>query len=87
MDVILSGVGLVNKLNLSSPEVCDHEILGNLKELYETFIYFFSQGAPAERYLGAEDAFQRLVTAAEEKSMRAHVSFLKANLSDRRLTQ
>lgn len=77
VDLILSGVSLINKMNLSSTEVCDHEILGNLKELYETFIYFFSQGAPAERYLGDEGAFQRLVTAAEEKNMRAHVRRLK----------
>jgi hypothetical protein len=73
VDVILSGVNLVNKLNLTSAEVRDHEILGSLKELYETFIYFFSQGAPAERYLGDEEAFQRLVTATEDKNMRAHV--------------
>ncbi|KAI6216455.1 hypothetical protein M3Y99_01820700 [Aphelenchoides fujianensis] len=74
VDVILSGVNLVNKLNLSSPEVTDHEVIGNLKELYEAFIYFFSRGAPAERYLGDEDAFQRLVSAAEDKNLRAHYS-------------
>lgn len=37
----------------------------------------FQQGAPAERYLGDEEAFQRLVTAAEDKNIRAHVIFAK----------
>ncbi|KAI6217535.1 hypothetical protein M3Y95_01214000 [Aphelenchoides besseyi] len=74
VDAILSGVGLINKLNLSSAEVCDHEVIGNLKELYEAFIYFFSRGAPAERYCADEDAFQRLATAVEDKNLRAHYS-------------
>lgn len=62
-------------MNLSSTEVSDHQILNSLNELYETFVYFFGQGAPAERYLGSEDAFQRLVTAMEDKNMRAHVRY------------
>lgn len=72
--MIVSGVGVVNQLNLSSDAVCDHELLGGLKDLYETFIYFFSRGAPAERHMGDEEAFDKLSSVVEDKKQRAHYS-------------
>jgi hypothetical protein len=74
VDVIVSGVNMMNKINASIGEtVGDHESLENLDQLSETFLHFFSKGAPAERFVADEDTFDKLVGMTESKDIKAHV--------------
>ena len=73
VDVIVSGVNMMNKINASIGEtVGDHESLENLDQLSETFLHFFSKGAPAERFVADEDTFDKLVGMTESKDIKAH---------------
>jgi len=55
VDVIVSGVNIINKLNISSPNpIGDKEMLNGFEDLYEAFVHFFSRGAPAERFMANE---------------------------------
>lgn len=49
MDVVFSGVALANKLNITSQDIQDKKIINTMKDLYQTFVHFFSRGAAAER--------------------------------------
>jgi len=74
--VIVSGVSVINKLNISSPHpIGDKEVLGSFEDLYEAFVHFFSRGAPAERFMANEDAVDRIVTTIEDKHLRAQVKY------------
>lgn len=76
--MIVSGVSMVNKLNISSANsIGDKEVLNGFEDLFEAFVYFFSRGAPAERYMANDEAFNKMVGAIEDKYMRAQVSFAK----------
>uniref|UniRef100_A0A914DQ06 ADP-dependent glucokinase n=1 Tax=Acrobeloides nanus TaxID=290746 RepID=A0A914DQ06_9BILA len=66
VDVVVSGVSLMNKLNASGVDAGDKSQLNSVNDLYGTFIHFFSKGAPAERYMADEDTFQLLVKIATE---------------------
>jgi hypothetical protein len=75
VDVIVSGVNVINRLNISSPNpIGDKEVMNGFEDLYETFVHFFSSGAPAERFMANEDAFDKIVAAIEDKQLRAQVS-------------
>lgn len=48
-------------------------MLGSYDDLYEAFVHFFSRGAPAERFMANDDAFDKMVTTIEDKHLRAQV--------------
>ena len=66
---------MMNQLNISVGEnIGDHETMDSLEELYETFIHFFSKGAPAERFMADDASFEKLVRLTENKDQKVHVS-------------
>lgn len=74
VDVIVSGISMVNKLNVSSANpIGDKEVLNGFEDLYEAFVHFFSRGAPAERYMADDKAFEKMLSAIEDKHLRAQV--------------
>jgi len=75
VDVIMQGVSMMNKINVTTIEkIEDHEELNSLADLYSTFVHFFSKGAPAERFMANEDAFAVLTKLAESKDEKVHHS-------------
>lgn len=49
VDVIVSGIQVIENLNTTCEKGKDHESLETLDDLHETFVHFFQRGAPAER--------------------------------------
>lgn len=75
VDIITSGVSLMNRMNISLDRIIsDNAIINSPEELYETFVHFFSRGAPAERYMADESLFQKIIDAIEDKNLRAQRS-------------
>uniref|UniRef100_A0A914PNG0 Uncharacterized protein n=1 Tax=Panagrolaimus davidi TaxID=227884 RepID=A0A914PNG0_9BILA len=63
----------MNQLNVTVAENhADHQTMDSMEELYETFIHFFSKGAPAERFMANEEAFEKLVRLTENKDQKVH---------------
>ncbi|EGT52791.1 hypothetical protein CAEBREN_28087 [Caenorhabditis brenneri] len=71
VDLIVSGVRVVDALNTTCSEGKDQETLESLADLHQTFAHFFQRGAAAERYMSSEEQFNLLVTASEA-STRSH---------------
>lgn len=71
VDVIVSGVDVINQLNISSPNTIeDKEVLNGFEDLYEAFVHFFTRGAPAERFMANEAAFDKIIATVEDKHLR-----------------
>uniref|UniRef100_A0A146X5W3 ADP-dependent glucokinase n=1 Tax=Fundulus heteroclitus TaxID=8078 RepID=A0A146X5W3_FUNHE len=66
VDVVVSGVGLLQALALDPGTGRDHEVLHSKEDLKETFIHFMERGAAAERFFSDEEVFQRIARAAAE---------------------
>ncbi|XP_015243584.1 PREDICTED: ADP-dependent glucokinase isoform X2 [Cyprinodon variegatus] len=66
VDVVVSGVGLLQALAVDPGTGRDHEILHSKEDLKETFIHFMERGAAAERFFSDKEAFQRIARAAAE---------------------
>ncbi|XP_038157228.1 ADP-dependent glucokinase isoform X2 [Cyprinodon tularosa] len=66
VDVVVSGVGLLQALAVDPGTGRDHEILHSKEDLKETFIHFMERGAAAERFFSNKEAFQRIARAAAE---------------------
>lgn len=66
VDVVVSGVGLLQALAVDPGAGADHEVLRSTEDLKETFIHFMEQGAAAERFFSDREAFQRIARAAAE---------------------
>ncbi|KAM4553034.1 ADP-dependent glucokinase isoform 2-T3 [Fundulus diaphanus] len=66
VDVVVSGVGLLQALALDPGTGRDHEVLHSKEDLKETFIHFMERGAAAERFFSDEEVFQRIARAATE---------------------
>ncbi|KAJ0069412.1 hypothetical protein NL108_006006, partial [Boleophthalmus pectinirostris] len=70
VDVVVSGVALLEALGLnpeSSPgpvSGLDHEVLGSLEDLRDTFLFFMSRGAAAERFFSNPELFQTIALTA-----------------------
>uniref|UniRef100_A0A3B4B1F5 Uncharacterized protein n=1 Tax=Periophthalmus magnuspinnatus TaxID=409849 RepID=A0A3B4B1F5_9GOBI len=70
VDVVVSGVALLEALGLgpgSSPDPVsglDHEVLGSLEDLMDTFLFFMSRGAAAERFFSNSELFQTIAQTA-----------------------
>ncbi|XP_006013662.1 ADP-dependent glucokinase isoform X1 [Latimeria chalumnae] len=66
VDVVLSGVGLLQALALEPGRGEDHEVLHSKEDLKETFVHFMEKGAAAERFFSKKDLFHQIARAASE---------------------
>jgi hypothetical protein len=65
---------VINQLNISSPNTIeDKEVLNGFEDLYEAFVHFFTRGAPAERFMANEAAFDKIIATVEDKHLRTQV--------------
>ncbi|KAM3719074.1 putative ADP-dependent glucokinase [Dirofilaria immitis] len=72
VDMVVTGTSLLERLNVTSTHRKDHEVISNVNDLYESFAYFFSRGAAAERHVSDPKMFQALVQFASEPRHRPH---------------
>lgn len=66
VDVVVSGVGLLQALALEPGPGRDHEVLRGKEDLKEAFIHYMGKGAAAERFFSDKEVFQRIARAAAE---------------------
>ncbi len=66
MDVVVSGVGLLQALALEPGSGRDHDVLHSKEDLKEAFIHYMEKGAAAERFFSDKEVFQRIARAAAE---------------------
>ncbi|XP_067412081.1 ADP-dependent glucokinase isoform X2 [Emydura macquarii macquarii] len=66
VDVILSGVKLLQALGLDPGDGKDHAVLNSKKDLKEAFIHFMQKGAAAERFFSDAETFDYVARAASE---------------------
>lgn len=66
VDVVVSGVGLLQALAVDPGVGLDHEVLHSKEDLREAFIHYMGRGAAAERFFSDKEVFQRIARAAAE---------------------
>lgn len=66
VDVVVSGVGLLQALAVDPGAGRDHEVLHSKEDLKEAFTYYMGRGAAAERFFSDKEVFQRIARAAAE---------------------
>ncbi|XP_068584875.1 ADP-dependent glucokinase isoform X1 [Cebidichthys violaceus] len=66
VDVVVSGVGLLQAMAVDPGAGLDHEVLRSKEDLKEAFIHYMERGAAAERFFSDHEAFQRIARAAAE---------------------
>lgn len=66
VDVVVSGVGLLQALAVDPGAGSDHEVLRSKEDLKEAFIHYMSRGAAAERFFSDQEVFHRIARAAAE---------------------
>ncbi|XP_026119665.1 ADP-dependent glucokinase-like isoform X1 [Carassius auratus] len=66
VDVVVSGVGLLQALALEPGSGRDHVVLHGKEDLKEAFIHYMGKGAAAERFFSDKEVFQRIARAAAE---------------------
>ncbi|XP_077173625.1 ADP-dependent glucokinase isoform X2 [Paroedura picta] len=66
VDVILSGVKLLQALGLDSGAGRDHSVLHSVTDLKEAFAHFMGKGAAAERFFSEGESFQHIAQVASE---------------------
>ncbi|XP_047246497.1 ADP-dependent glucokinase isoform X2 [Girardinichthys multiradiatus] len=66
VDVVVSGVGLLQALAVDPGTGRDHDVLNSKEDLKETFIHYMERGAAAERFFSDKEVFQRIARAAAE---------------------
>ncbi|KAM9854486.1 ADP-dependent glucokinase isoform 2-T2 [Aulostomus maculatus] len=66
VDVVVSGVGLLQALAVDPGSGLDHEVLRSKEDLREAFIHYMERGAAAERFFSDKEVFQRIARAAAE---------------------
>uniref|UniRef100_A0A915PPU9 HORMA domain-containing protein n=1 Tax=Setaria digitata TaxID=48799 RepID=A0A915PPU9_9BILA len=72
VDMVVAGTSLLERLNITPTHRRDHEVISNVSDLYESFAYFFSRGAAAERHMLDPKVFHTLVQFASEPRHRPH---------------
>lgn len=68
VDLIVPGVELLLKLNITPGNDINHHQLFTLDHLQETFSYFFKKGSAAERAFMAAELYRKIVSEAENLS-------------------
>ncbi|XP_048337697.1 ADP-dependent glucokinase isoform X2 [Sphaerodactylus townsendi] len=66
VDVVLSGVRLLQALGLDSGEGRDHSVLHSTTDLKEAFAHFMGKGAAAERFFSDAQSFHHVARTALE---------------------
>uniref|UniRef100_A0A8D0BNX9 ADP dependent glucokinase n=1 Tax=Salvator merianae TaxID=96440 RepID=A0A8D0BNX9_SALMN len=66
VDVVLSGVKLLQALGLDSGLGKDHSVLHSTTDLKEAFLHFMGKGAAAERFFGDAGVFHHIAQTASE---------------------
>ncbi|XP_068595634.1 ADP-dependent glucokinase [Brachionichthys hirsutus] len=66
VDVVVSGVGLLQALAVDPGTGRDHEVLNSEEDLKEIFVHYMQRGAAAERFFSNEEIFQRIAHVAAE---------------------
>lgn len=66
MDVVISGVKLLQALGLSPGSGRDHAVLHSRSDLEEAFVHFMGKGAAAERFFSDRETFHDIAQAASE---------------------
>ncbi|KAG9341183.1 hypothetical protein JZ751_019622 [Albula glossodonta] len=66
VDVVVSGVGLLQALAVDPGVGRDHEVLHSKEDLREAFTHYMGKGAAAERFFSDKEVFQRIARAAAE---------------------
>lgn len=66
MDVVLSGVKLLEALGLEPSDGKNHAVLNSRQDLREAFAHFMERGAAAERFFSDAEAFQAIARTASE---------------------
>ncbi|XP_023568394.1 ADP-dependent glucokinase isoform X1 [Octodon degus] len=66
VDVVLSGVKLLQALGLSPRSGRDHAVLRSRNDLEEAFVHFMGQGAAAERFFSDGETFHDIAHVASE---------------------
>lgn len=66
VDVVVSGVGLLQALAVDPGAGLDHEVLHSKEDLREAFIHYMGRGAAAERFFSDKEVFQRIARSAAE---------------------
>ncbi|XP_040824926.1 ADP-dependent glucokinase isoform X4 [Ochotona curzoniae] len=66
VDVVLSGVKLLQALGLSPGHGRDHAVLHSRDDLEEAFTHFMGKGAAAERFFSSKEAFRDIAQVASE---------------------
>uniref|UniRef100_H3CSP7 ADP-dependent glucokinase n=1 Tax=Tetraodon nigroviridis TaxID=99883 RepID=H3CSP7_TETNG len=66
VDVVVSGVGLLQALAVDPGTGADHEVLHSKEDLKEAFLHYMERGAAAERFFSDSEVFQRIARAAAE---------------------
>ncbi|XP_017403568.1 ADP-dependent glucokinase isoform X1 [Cebus imitator] len=66
VDVVLSGVKLLQALGLSPGNGKDHSVLHSRNDLKEAFIHFMGKGAAAERFFSDKETFHDIAQVASE---------------------
>ncbi|XP_026543247.1 ADP-dependent glucokinase isoform X3 [Notechis scutatus] len=64
VDVVLSGVKLLQALGFHGEVGKDHSVLRSAAELEEAFLHFMGKGAAAERFFNDADGFHRIAQTA-----------------------
>lgn len=66
VDVVISGVKLLQALGLSPGSGRDHAVLHSRSDLEEAFVYFMGKGAAAERFFSDKETFHDIAQTASE---------------------
>ncbi|XP_073506885.1 ADP-dependent glucokinase isoform X2 [Phyllobates terribilis] len=72
VDVVVSGVGLLQALGLSPQSGGDHLVLSSQEELAATFLHYMQRGAAAERFYSDADSFQHISRTATHRPGAKH---------------
>jgi len=66
VDVVLSGVKLLEALGLEPGDGKNHAVLNSRQDLKEAFTHFMEKGAAAERFFSDAESFQHIARTASE---------------------
>ncbi|KAM3925054.1 ADP-dependent glucokinase isoform 2-T2 [Leptodactylus fuscus] len=72
VDVVVSGVSLLQALGLNPKSGGDHTVLTSQEELAATFLHYMQRGAAAERFYSDADSFQHISQTATQNPDAKH---------------
>ncbi|KAG8576276.1 hypothetical protein GDO81_009817 [Engystomops pustulosus] len=85
VDVVVSGVSLLQALGLKPQSGGDHVVLSSQEELAATFLHYMQRGAAAERFYSDAESFQHISRTAAQNPGAKHFVGGNAALMAQRL--